>query len=87
MKLLLLSLCLAGLAGAAEPALDPLRPAMDTAVARVQPALVRIQAVWVDYAQGREVKREISGSGLIFPSVPRRVVVRDVGHNARPPQA
>ena len=49
----------------AEETLDPLRPAMEKAIARVQPALVRIQVVWVDYAQGREVKHEASGSGFI----------------------
>ena len=49
----------------AEETVDPLRPAMDKAIARVQPALVRIQVVWVDYAQGREVKHEASGSGFI----------------------
>jgi|YelNatPaOPRAMG01_1025707.scaffolds.fasta_scaffold09693_2 serine protease Do len=45
---------------------DPLRPAMEQAIARVQPALVRIQVVWVDYANGREVKHEASGSGFII---------------------
>lgn len=45
---------------------DPLRPAMEQAIARVTPALVRIQVVWVDYAQGREVKNEASGSGFII---------------------
>ena len=49
----------------AEEVLDPQRPAMEKAIARVQPALVRIQVVWVDYAQGREVKHEASGSGFI----------------------
>ena len=58
-------LALAGISFAAEVA-DPLRPAMETAIARVQPALVRIQVVWVDYAQGREVKHEASGSGFII---------------------
>ena len=49
----------------AEATLDPLRPAMEQAIARVKPALVRIQVVWVDYSQGREVKHEASGSGFI----------------------
>lgn len=64
MRWLWVLVCLWNVAAAA--AQDPLRPAMDTAVARVQPSLVRIQAVWLDYAQGREVKREISGSGFII---------------------
>jgi serine protease Do len=50
----------------AETPLDPLRPAMERAIARVQPALVRIQVVWTDYSQGREIKREASGSGFII---------------------
>jgi serine protease Do len=50
----------------AGPELDPLRPAMEKAVARVKPALVRIQVVWVDYSQGREIKNQASGSGFII---------------------
>lgn len=50
----------------ADEPLDPLRPAMEKAVARVKPALVRIEVVWVDYNQGREVKHEASGSGFII---------------------
>ena len=49
----------------AEETLDPLRPAMEHAITRVKPALVRIQVVWVEYSQGREVKHEASGSGFI----------------------
>ena len=54
------------LTGLAGDTLDPLRPAMDQALARVKPALVRIEVVWVDYAQGRELKHEASGSGFII---------------------
>jgi len=50
----------------ADNSLDPLRPAMEKAIARVKPSLVRIQVVWVDYAQGREVKHQASGSGFII---------------------
>ena len=50
----------------AEEPLDPLRPAMEQAIARVKPALVRVQVVFVDYADGREVKYEASGSGFII---------------------
>lgn len=49
-----------------RPALDPLRPAMERAVARVKPSLVRIQVVWVDYSEGREIKQQASGSGFII---------------------
>jgi serine protease Do len=52
--------------GFGEASLDPLRPAMEQAVARVRPSLVRIQVVWVDYGQGREMKHEASGSGFII---------------------
>lgn len=45
---------------------DPVRPAMEQAIARVKPALVRIHVVSVQYSQGREVKRESSGSGFII---------------------
>ena len=52
--------------GFTDDSLDPMRPAMEQAIARVKPALVRIQVVWVDYSQGREVKHEASGSGFII---------------------
>jgi serine protease Do len=66
-----LLLAVAGLAivahhARAETVVDPLRPAMERAVARVKPALVRIEVVWVDYSQGREIKHEASGSGFII---------------------
>ena len=56
---------LAGVTFAADPA-DPVRQAIDTAVAAVKPALVRIQVVATQYYQGREVKYEASGSGVII---------------------
>ncbi|MEI6084755.1 MAG: trypsin-like peptidase domain-containing protein [Verrucomicrobiota bacterium] len=65
LKLALVAL-LFPLAASAGNDLDPLRPAMEQAIARVKPSLVRIQVVWVDYAQGREVKHEASGSGFII---------------------
>ena len=42
--------------------------AVDTAIARVGPSLVRIHVVMVDHVAGREVKREASGSGTIISS-------------------
>lgn len=39
---------------------------MDRAVERVRPSLVRIEVVWVSYSQGREVKYEKAGSGVII---------------------
>ena len=35
-------------------------------VSHVKPALIRIRVITVDYREGREVKREISGSGVII---------------------
>lgn len=52
----------AGTAGAD----DALRDAVDRAIARVYPALVRIHAVQAYYSDGREQKGESSGSGAIF---------------------
>jgi serine protease Do len=40
--------------------------AIDSALARVAPSLVRIHVVSVDYQDGREVKRQASGSGTII---------------------
>jgi serine protease Do len=48
-----------------EP-VDPVRRQIDEAVAAVKPSLVRIQVVATQYYQGREVKYEASGSGVII---------------------
>jgi len=61
----LLSLALASGVLAADE-VDPVRPATEQAIARVKPALVRIHVVSVQYSQGREVKRESSGSGFVI---------------------
>lgn len=57
-------------AGAHAAQLDPaplaLQEAVERAVARVTPALVRIHVVDVSYRGGREVKSEAVGSGVIF---------------------
>ncbi len=45
---------------------DKLRQQVEQSIARVFPALVRIQVVWVDYGGGREQKYEASGSGVII---------------------
>ena len=67
---LLLSLLTAGLAGRAQQA-EGTRPAPDSAtvydaLAKVSPSLVRIHVVSLDYSDGRELKREASGSGTII---------------------
>jgi serine protease Do len=57
-----------GAAAAASPGEipDSVRAAVDEAVARVKPALVRIHIVQYYYGEGREVKYEASGSGAII---------------------
>ena len=54
-------------AGAAErSAPSALRSQIDSAIARVKPALVRIRVVSTDYSEGREVKMQEVGSGAII---------------------
>ncbi len=45
---------------------EAVRKAVDDAVEAVKPAVVRIHVVMADYEQGREDKREASGSGVII---------------------
>src|SRR5262249_6797789 len=45
---------------------DLLRPTVKAAIDKVYPALVRIHVVAVSYGEGREIKTEASGSGVIF---------------------
>jgi len=45
---------------------EAVRPAVESAAAAVNPALVKIHVVQVRYDSGREVKEEASGSGVIF---------------------
>lgn len=61
----LLTLFMPLLAGAtAGP--DPLRTAIDNAVGKVKPSLVRIHVVEAYYREGRELKYEASGSGVVI---------------------
>ena len=69
---ILLSL-LAPLAAGAQPAGSPAGPAappdgaaVHAALSRVAPSLVRIHVVSIDHEDGREIKREASGSGTII---------------------
>jgi serine protease Do len=43
-----------------------LQDTVESAVAKVKPALVRIQVVFTEYEEGREVKYEAAGSGVII---------------------
>lgn len=45
---------------------DSLQKTMDTAISAVKPSLVRLHVVEVDYEEGREVKHEAVGSGVII---------------------
>ncbi len=45
---------------------EGLRASVEAAVAKVKPALVRIEVVWTDYSDGREVKYQATGSGVII---------------------
>ena len=57
----------AGNAGAADRSVPPaLRPQIDSAIAKVKPALVRIRVVSTDYSDGRETKMQEVGSGAII---------------------
>ena len=62
------SCALSGRTGIApDPRLTPkIREAIDTAISKVKPALVRIHVVQVQYYGGRAVKYEASGSGVII---------------------
>jgi serine protease Do len=46
--------------------MEPTAAAIERAIGRVKPSLVRIRVVWTEYEQGREVKFEASGSGTII---------------------
>jgi serine protease Do len=48
-----------------QDASSSFRAKVDEAVERVRPALVRIEVVSTEYSEGREVKQESSGSGVI----------------------
>jgi serine protease Do len=51
--------------GAVEVA-KSLRPAVDAAIEKVRPALVRIRVVSTEFAEGREIKMQSVGSGAII---------------------
>jgi serine protease Do len=64
-----LVVCLGASPAAAQTAADtPLAApaAVEAALAKVAPSLVRIHVVTVSHAGGREIKREASGSGTII---------------------
>lgn len=50
----------------ADDVSDPVRSAVDVAIAKVKPALVRIGVVWTEFNDGREEKYQATGSGTII---------------------
>src|SRR5664280_220094 len=63
----LLFVCAAAQTGAAERSSpSALRSQIDSAIARVKPALVRIRVVSTEYGEGREMKMQEVGSGAII---------------------
>jgi serine protease Do len=71
MRRLLATVLFSGMATAASaqsasPAPSEDAAAVEAALAKVAPSLVRIHVVSIDYQDGRELKREASGSGTII---------------------
>ncbi len=64
-------------------AADELKQDMTAAVKAVRPALIRIIVVSADYRQGREVKAESAGSGVIISNKGYAVTNHHVAGNAR----
>jgi serine protease Do len=71
--------------GAAERSVPSvLRSQIDSAIAQVKPALVRIRVVSTDYSEGREVKMQEVGSGAIITKDGYLITNHHVaGHAAR----
>jgi len=60
------------------------RAAVETAIDRMRPALVRIRVVFTDYREGRELKAQAVGSGAIISKDGYVVTNHHVaGHAAR----
>ncbi len=77
------ALCL-GVGLQAGPVSGNLRPAVDAAIARVRPALVRIRVVSTEFSDGREIKQQSVGSGAIITKDGYIVTNHHVaGHAAR----
>jgi serine protease Do len=68
MRRVLATIIVSGVAAsaAAQPATSENTAAVEAALNKVAPSLVRIHVVSIDYQDGRELKREASGSGTII---------------------
>ena len=81
-----LALCAAAqllAASSPDPASDRTQAAVEQAVSRLLPSLVRVHVVEVDYRSGREVKSEATGSGVIFTSEGHIITNHHVAGNAK----
>jgi serine protease Do len=66
-----------------EP-VTPMRAQIDSAIAKVKPALVRIRVVSTEFSEGREIKEQAVGSGVIITKDGYLVTNHHVaGHAAR----
>ena len=78
-----LSLCF-GVSLQASQVTDGIRPAVDAAIGKVKPALVRIRVVSTEFNEGREIKQQSVGSGAIITKDGYLVTNHHVaGHGAR----
>jgi len=64
------------------PAADEIKTEMTAAVQAVRPALIRILVVSAQYDQGREIKMESSGSGIIISAEGYAITNHHVAGNA-----
>lgn len=62
---------------------EDVKQAIEKAIALIKPSLVRIQVVNVDYFNGREVKREAVGSGVIITREGHVITNHHVAGNAK----
>lgn len=81
-RMTLVLVCLALLVATPAGAADEIKTEMTAAVQAVRPALIRIHVVSADYNQGREVKMESSGSGIIISPEGYAVTNHHVAGNA-----
>ncbi len=78
-----LALCL-GVGLQASQVTDSVRPAVDAAIGKVKPALVRIRVVSTEFNEGREIKMQAVGSGAIITKDGYLITNHHVaGHGAR----
>ena len=70
------------LAPRCAPAADEIKTEMTAAVQAVRPALIRILVVSAEYDQGREIKMESSGSGIIISAEGYAITNHHVAGNA-----